>query len=250
MRLTVVPESSTLAGWAAQLDIDLGGDVDRQMPGTVAAGDGIGAMADVDTDDLARTLLLRGEASAEVLVSAAQTSSGRIGALLTSLGEDGLVRETAGSYRLTDAGRAAAEVRLEADRATWGRVNAGPALAGFTALDGRTRAMASAWQMRERDGARLLNDHTDPGYDAVVLDDLVALQGEVADWLGPLSAGLPRLARYAARLDAAVASAKDGDLPYVASRRVDSYLAVWRELHEDLSRLAAAEHHEPDANQG
>jgi pyruvate,orthophosphate dikinase len=44
--------------------------------------------------------------------------------------------------------------------------------------------------------------------------------------------------RYAHRLDAAAASAADGDGRFIASPRVDSYHGVWFELHEDLIRLA------------
>ena len=50
--------------------------------------------------------------------------------------------------------------------------------------------------------------------------------------------GLPRLASYARRLDAAAAAAAGGDGLYFASPRVDSYHGAWFELHEELIRLA------------
>ena len=54
----------------------------------------------------------------------------------------------------------------------------------------------------------------------------------------PLVGQLPRLVRYAQRLDAAAAAATAGDGRYIASPRLDSYHGVWFELHEDLIRLA------------
>ena len=57
-------------------------------------------------------------------------------------------------------------------------------------------------------------------------------------WIAPLYQGLPRLAAYGRRLDAAAMAAAEGDGMYIASPRVNSYHGVWFELHEDLIRLA------------
>ena len=100
------------------------------------------------------------------------------------------------------------------------------------------KAIVTSWQLKEVDGKQVLNDHADAGYDAAVLADLAALHGDTSAWMTPLSAGLPRLARYLARLDAAAAAAATGDGRFIASPRVDSYHGVWFELHEDLIRLA------------
>ena len=97
---------------------------------------------------------------------------------------------------------------------------------------------ATAWQMREVDGAQTFNDHSDAAYDATVLAALAALHADASAWLRPLEAGLPRLAAYRERLERAAAAARGGDNRYVASPRVDSYHGVWFELHEDLILLA------------
>ena len=73
---------------------------------------------------------------------------------------------------------------------------------------------------------------------AAVLATLGDLHTDVDAWLAPLTAGLPRLARYGERLAAAAAAAAAGDGKYVASPRVDSYHGAWFELHEDLILLA------------
>ncbi len=71
-----------------------------------------------------------------------------------------------------------------------------------------------------------------------MLADLAALHADATAWIRPLIEGLPRLAGYRRRLDAAAAAAADGDGRYIASPRLDSYHGVWFELHEDLIRLA------------
>ena len=100
----------------------------------------------------------------------------------------------------------------------------------------------TAWRMREIDGARILNDHTDPTYDGTVLDELMRLHAEVVTFMRPLVVALPRLGRYLARLDRATRTATGGDDLYVASTRVDSYHVVWRDLHQDLVLLSGAGH--------
>jgi pyruvate,orthophosphate dikinase len=127
---------------------------------------------------------------------------------------------------------------LASDREAWGPAAAAEALDGFLALDGRMKTIVTAWQMREVEGQQVLNDHTDADYDAGVLAQLAQLHVDATAWLRPLLQGLPRLASYARRLDAAAAAAAAGDRLYIASPRVDSYHGVWFELHEDLIRLA------------
>jgi pyruvate,orthophosphate dikinase len=92
--------------------------------------------------------------------------------------------------------------------------------------------------MKEPDGQPVLNDHADAAYDAAVLADLAALHAAARAWLVPVAQGLPRLAGYGRRLDAAADAVSQGDHRYIASPRVDSYHGVWFELHEDLIRLA------------
>jgi pyruvate,orthophosphate dikinase len=92
--------------------------------------------------------------------------------------------------------------------------------------------------MRDVAGAQAINDHSDSGYDAAVLDGLAALHADASAWLRPLAPSLPRLAAYLERLERAAVAARSGDGRFVASPRVDSYHGVWFELHEDLILLA------------
>jgi pyruvate,orthophosphate dikinase len=83
-----------------------------------------------------------------------------------------------------------------------------------------------------------MNDHSDPAYDAAVLERLAALHAEADPFLAPLEARCARLRGYRARLARALDRAQAGDGKYVASPRVDSYHGAWFELHEDLIQLS------------
>jgi pyruvate,orthophosphate dikinase len=96
----------------------------------------------------------------------------------------------------------------------------------------------TAWQLRSDGGTQALNDHSDPAYDATVLDHVTALHEDVARWVSSMPKAPPRLDRYVERLARALALAQGGDHRFVASPKVDSYHGVWFELHEELIQLA------------
>jgi pyruvate,orthophosphate dikinase len=231
---TVVPEAATLLAWADELDIEIepkeGRDVSE--PGTGAAE---GAPS---RDDVVRTLAIKGYVMPDMLAPALDVSVDEARDLLARLAADGIAKESGGMFSLTDDGKALGAEMIAADREAWGADEAEAALDGFLALDGRMKTIVTAWQMKEVDGEQVLNDHSDADYDAGVLAQLAELHVDATAWITPLYEGLPRLASYGKRLDAAAAAAADGDGMYIASPRVDSYHGVWFELHEDLIRLA------------
>ena len=101
-----------------------------------------------------------------------------------------------------------------------------------------TEGTVTAWQLRASGEEPVINDHSDPAYDAQALERLSELHHEAVAWMAPLTAAFARFDRYQARLERALTVAQGGDQRYVASPRVDSYHSVWFELHEDLIRLA------------
>ena len=157
---------------------------------------------------------------------------------------DGLVATTAGAFRLTDDGKTRAADLLTADREAWGADAATAALDAFLDLDHRVKEIVTAWQMRDE---ATVNDHTDPDYDAGVLDRLAATHADAMAWLAPLHDHVARFADYGARLGSALDAARAGDGRYVASPRVDSYHGIWFELHEDLIQLAGRTREEESA---
>jgi pyruvate,orthophosphate dikinase len=225
----VVPEAAILQAWARELGL-----------GTQLAEGGASAPAasgSLVREDVLRTLLIKAYVTPEVLAACMFSTPEQAADLLDRLVADGLVEISAGAFRLTADGKAAASELVVDDRECLGADEAVGALDAFLALDGRMKETVTAWQMRDAD-AQVFNDHSDAVYDRSVLDRLAALHADALAWLRPLTARLDRLSDYEARLQRAADYARDGDTAYVASPRVDSYHSVWFELHEDLIRLA------------
>ncbi|HSQ37624.1 MAG TPA: pyruvate, phosphate dikinase [Acidimicrobiia bacterium] len=232
--VTIVPEAATLLSWARELGIEIlaPAAAEAAAPGAPAEGGGLTPQM------VLRALLIKGFTTPEGLVPAFQTSEEEAGVVLERLAADGLAAIAGGMFKLTPDGTTAARGLIDVDRGQWGPANAEAALHAFLPLDHRMKAVVTGWQMREVDGQQTMNDHSNAAYDAAVLADLRALHADVAAWLGPLGAGLPRLTEYGARLDRAAAFVGDGDHRYIASPRVDSYHSIWFEFHEDLILLA------------
>ncbi len=234
----VVPEAETLLAWASELGIAIGEPAaDRAVPDetpTTDPGEGPG----IASDDAIRALAIKGFAGPDALALALLVTKEEAQALIEELIAGGIAESAVGSFRLTAAGKDRGAELINADGAEWGAERSLAALDGFILLDQRMKDVVTAWQTREVDGVQTFNDHTDAAYDAEVLARLAALHADTDAWLSPLTARLPRLASYQARLGSAVAQATGGNGRYVASPRVDSYHSVWFELHEDLIRLS------------
>lgn len=156
---------------------------------------------------------------------------------LADLAAVGHVRQMAGAFGgwgLTEAGRAADAERIAAELKTAGaRTAVVAAYDDFLVLNPELLDLCTAWQTRSADGAMTLNDHSDPGYDARVLDRLTDLDQRAGRVCADLSAALRRFQRYRVRLTGALDRAKCGALDYVTDNTA-SYHIVWFQLHEDL----------------
>ncbi|HKZ91874.1 MAG TPA: pyruvate, phosphate dikinase [Candidatus Limnocylindrales bacterium] len=232
---TIVPEAITLLAWAKELGIAV---TMRREEGWMGASPALEPGPGTASEDVVRALSIKGYVTPGLLAPALGISPESAQGLLERLVVDGIASQSGGMYSLAAGGKALAVELLATDREDWGPAAAQAALDGFLVLDGRMKTIVTAWQMKEVDGGQVLNDHADAAYDAAVLADLAALHGDASAWIDPLVDGLPRLMRYARRLDAAAAAAAAGDGQHIASPRVDSYHGIWFELHEDLIRLA------------
>jgi pyruvate,orthophosphate dikinase len=237
----IVPEAEQLLAWADELGISVAEveEEDRTMTDTDDAtdtDDRTGGGATVES--MVRLLSIKGFATPDAVAAALRTSEEDASGVLDQMTADGLVTMMGSMFSLSDDGTSVAGELLAEDRATWGVERAEAGLDSFLDLDGRMKVIVTAWQMREVDGAPVLNDHTDADYDAAVLTDLEALHVEADTWLANLSEELPRLGEYNARLTRAAELVASGDHDYIASPRLDSYHNVWFELHEDLILLA------------
>ena len=107
----------------------------------------------------------------------------------------------------------------------------------FEAINRELKALMTAWQTIEIDGESVLNDHSNKDYDGRLIERLGTLHERAEAVFRQLAAGLPRLAIYARKLEAALERAEDGAIEWVSSARIESYHTVWFELHEDLLRI-------------
>ena len=236
-----IAAARTLRAWAAELGIDLGS-------GTSSPADpsGVDLVAPLDAgsgtsdpDACVRAIGIKGLATAEALAAAVRGEPADIPAAVSDLVDRGLVAVSGGAYRLTSAGTQRLGELVAAERTTIGADVAEVILDEFLAFDRALKEVVTAWQVRPITGSAepVLNDHTDPEYDASVLARLDRLARDADAWLASVEQRSPRLGGYRARLAAAAHAAANGDTRYIASPRVDSFHGAWFELHEDLILL-------------
>jgi DNA-binding MarR family transcriptional regulator len=128
-----------------------------------------------------------------------------------------------------DAARAAAELDAAGARGVVADV-----YDRFIGLNRELLDLCSAWQMRSVDGASVVNDHSDPAYDARVLGLLDGFAPRAEALCGELAAVLPRFASYTDRLGRALARIRAGERQYLVDDMEAAYHSVWFQLHEDL----------------
>jgi pyruvate,orthophosphate dikinase len=235
----IAPEAATLLEWGREAGIPIDGARTSLQSTPVDAG-----AAAVEPDSVLRAMAIKGLALLEGIADAVVSTPDEVRAVLDDLMAEGLVESTAGAYKLTGSGRSRADDRLAAERAAWGAESATAALDAFLDIDHRVKEVVTAWQMRDPGTP---NDHSDPEYDAQVVDRLATIHGDATAWLRPIEPNVPRFRDYGARLTRALAAVRGGDGRYVASPRVDSYHGIWFELHEDLIQLAGRTRDEESA---
>jgi len=139
-------------------------------------------------------------------------------------------------WALTERGRVEDSRRLTEELSDAGARGAVEhAHRAFEPLNPRVVRACTDWQLRPQGGDPLAaNDHGHATWDTRVLDELTAVDGELAPLVGELVAPLPRFSGYHERFSAALARARTGQVQWVAGVGVASCHAVWMQLHEDL----------------
>ncbi len=183
-------------------------------------------------------LAIKKHADAGAVAAALGLAEDEVRAMLEDAVTKGRAACAGGAYSLTPVARVAldgAYSRLFAAQ----RTNAAFAAAHerFEAINRELKALMTAWQTIEIDGESVLNDHSNKDYDDRLIDRLGALHERAEAILRQLAAGLPRLAIYARKLEAALEKAEDGAIEWVSGAKIESYHTVWFELHEDLLRI-------------
>lgn len=105
----------------------------------------------------------------------------------------------------------------------------------FLPLNARLVSACTDWQLKPTSEDRLApNDHTDPAWDARILDKLSALSAALAPLIARLTCVLRRFAGYDTHFEAALQCAKAGQNQWVDRTDIDSCHRIWFQLHEDL----------------
>ena len=133
---------------------------------------------------------------------------------------------------LTPAGKQEAVRRLADDAAS---TSAQGALAAFDEsflpVNAEFKTICHRWQLKSDDQP---NDHSDPAYDAEVVEQLGRFHQRFLPMLASVTAALPRFDRYPTRLTAALSRIEGGDSAAFARPMYDSYHDIWMELHNDV----------------
>lgn len=138
-------------------------------------------------------------------------------------------------FTLTSAGRAE-HARLVAEEIERHGVRGAieSAYRKFLDHNGGLLAVCTAWQLRGPDGEQVVNDHTDPGYDAGVIDQLAEIHAHIEPVCDELAGALARYSLYGPRLAHALSRLRAGELDWFTKPMIPSYHTIWFELHEDL----------------
>jgi hypothetical protein len=134
------------------------------------------------------------------------------------------------ALRLSPEGRARLEELLTLERQKVDAAAVMAAYGDFRSVNGEFKALVTDWQLK----AGQPNTHDDPDYDAAVLARLDAVHHKVTPIVDAAAAEIPRLGRYAAKLQTALDRVRAGETMWLSRPLIDSYHTVWFELHEEL----------------
>lgn len=185
------------------------------------------------------SLVLKQLADVESVTAVLELDPDDVKAGLERAVTDGSAMAARGKYMITPAGR----TELENAYPQWfarerddSEISA--AMDTFeTGVNKQVLLLTTAWQTTEVAGERQPNDHSDPAYDAKIIDKLGSVLDRIGIVLAPLIAAQPSVDRFLTRLAAALTRAENGELDYVSSVRIDSFHTVWFQMHEHILRI-------------
>lgn len=183
-------------------------------------------------------LRLKGFAEDAVIAGITALDVDEVGKRLQGLSDAELVLRRDGrvsGWSLTPGGRQRHidDIAAELD-ASDARDTVKSAYERFLEINQDMLGVCTAWQLRDDDGTQAINDHTDAGYDAGVIQQLVAIHDRVRPVTVDLRDALERFAGYGRRLRGALEKVNAGQHEWFTKPVIDSYHTIWFELHEDL----------------
>jgi hypothetical protein len=189
-----------------------------------------------DDLELLMALRLQGVSPAERAAVATGIAVEDVQGRLAGFVDNGLATERTGrvaGFTLSPGGAEALDKLLAAE-GLHGDAELLDAYDRFLLLNQRVLRVCSDWQVRREGGVEEPNDHSDPSYDAAVIDRVAELNGSARTWLERVAERAPRYASYRARLDDCVERLLAGDGKAFTAPLAESYHTVWFELHQDL----------------
>jgi hypothetical protein len=147
------------------------------------------------------------------------------------------------ALRLSPDGRVRLEELLKVERQDVDAAAVMATYSEFRSVNREFKALVTDWQLK----AGQPNTHDDPDYDATVLARLDEVHHRVAPIVDAAATELPRLGRYAAKLQTAWDRVRAGETMWLSRPLIDSYHTVWFELHEELILAAGLTREAEDA---
>lgn len=196
-------------------------------------------MDKLDVMDVMHGLAIKKFGVAPAVASVLGAAEAEVKSGLDQAVAEGLAMANAqGIYMLTPKGQQAlAAAYPERFSAMRGDAAMSAAYARFEHVNNEVKQLITEWQTMTVAGETVPNDHSDSDYDAKIIDRLGDLHERAESVLNDLSKPMPRLKRYAQRLERALDQAEAGEVNFVSGAKIDSYHTVWFELHEDLLRI-------------
>jgi phosphoenolpyruvate-protein kinase (PTS system EI component) len=152
--------------------------------------------------------------------------------IVEALIDAGLVRhiEARGLYGLLPEGKQRQEQLLSEYASAALQQQLTPCYEHFLPLNSTFKELCHDWQLHDGEP----NDHSDAAYDQTCIERLMAIDVEARRTLEPMATVLPRLARYATRLQRAADAVASGDITKFTGVLCGSFHDIWMELHGDL----------------
>jgi hypothetical protein len=172
---------------------------------------------------------LKGRVSLADLATTLGEDTDDLAAIVDRLTESGLLVDGK-ALRVSPDGRVRLDELLATEREHIDTAALAAAYADFRVVNAEFKVLVTDWQLK--DGQP--NTHEDHEYDAGVLARLDDLHHRAAPIIAAAAVQLPRLSRYSAKLQAALANVRAGETAWLSRPLIDSYHTVWFELHEEL----------------
>jgi hypothetical protein len=179
------------------------------------------------------SLRIKGFATVDTLVDLTQHPNSVVEAHLGELAsrDEAQFREARALWQLTAVGRERHAEQLRSDVApVLPNATFSATYAQFIRANEQFKELCGAWQLV--DGRP--NDHSDPEWDAAVLENLAHLHSAVEPLLATFGDAFERMAPYGQRLESVLIRVQDGESNMFTGVMCGSYHDVWMELHEDL----------------